>query len=111
VSNYTAGHEAEERAAQYLKRHGFKVRELNWKTPRCEIDIIAEKHKAIYFAEVKYRRTASQGSGLDYITNRKLTQMQYAAQTWVAQNNWPGEHQLAVISIDGNDISLISEVL
>lgn len=110
MSNYSTGHEAEKRAAQYLQSQGFRIRGLNWKTPRCEIDIIAEKDKAIYFVEVKYRRTAHQGSGLDYITPRKLSQMQYAAQTWVTQNNWPGEYQLAVISIDGDDITLVEQI-
>jgi Holliday junction resolvase-like predicted endonuclease len=48
-SNYQAGHDAEKIAAQYLKTNGYKIIELNWKTPRCEIDIVASKFSTIFF--------------------------------------------------------------
>lgn len=110
---------AEKRAAEYLKAQGFKIKALNWKTPSCEIDIVAEKSepgklwrkaRSIYFVEVKYRRTTSQGIGLDYITPTKLKQMQKAAETWVTHHNWQGEYQLAAVSIDGNELTFIDEI-
>lgn len=109
MSNYQAGHNAEKRAAEYLKAQGFKIRELNWKTRYCEVDIVAEKSKAIYFVEVKYRRTAKYGSGLDYILPRKLKQMQFAAEMWVSNHSWLGECQLGIVSIDGEEITFIDE--
>jgi Holliday junction resolvase-like predicted endonuclease len=33
---------------------------------------------------VKYRRNANQGSGLEYVTSKKLEQMRFAAENWVA---------------------------
>jgi len=72
MSNHIAGHNAEKRAAVYLQSQGFTIHELNWKTKYCEIDIIAQKDSAMYFVEVKYRRTSNQGYGLDYITQKKL---------------------------------------
>lgn len=110
MTNYAAGHAAEVRAAEYLKSAGFNIRELNWKTRYCEIDIVAEKDKAVYFVEVKYRRNLSQGFGLDYITPKKLNQMRFAAQMWVSNNNWKGEYQLAAIGIDADDITLVTEL-
>jgi uncharacterized protein (TIGR00252 family) len=109
-SNYAAGHAAEVRAAEYLKQQGFKIVELNWKTRYCEIDIVAEKKKAIYFVEVKYRRNAAQGIGLDYITPKKLNQMRFAAEMWVQNHDWSGDYQLAVVSIDGEDFTFIDEL-
>jgi putative endonuclease len=120
VSNHSVGHAAEKRAAEYLKSQGFKIKQLNWKTPSCEIDIVAEKseqgklwrkEKTIYFVEVKYRRTAKQGLGMDYVTPTKLKQMQLAAETWVSHHNWQGQYQLAVISIDANEVTFVDDIL
>lgn len=110
MTNYAAGHSAEVRAANYLKQQGFHVRELNWKTKYCEIDIVAEKNGAIYFVEVKYRRNNNQGYGIDYITTKKLQQMRFAAEMWVSNNNWTGEYQLAAVGIDNEDITFLDEL-
>jgi len=110
MSNYLAGHDAEKQAAHYLEGLGFKILELNWKTPRCEIDIIAVKNKRAYLVEVKYRRNKSQGSGLEYITPKKLKQMVFASSVWVQENNWQNEYQLAAIGIDGEEITFVDEI-
>lgn len=110
MSNHSSGHAAETEAADYLKRLGFKVRELNWKTKYCEIDIVAEKDRAIYFVEVKSRRSGSQGIGLEYITPKKLSQMRFAAEMWVSSNNWTGEYQLAAIGIDSDEITFVQDI-
>lgn len=110
MSNYVTGHSAEVRASEYLKQLGFKIRELNWKTKYCEIDIVAEKNKAMYFVEVKYRRNNKHGYGLDYVTTKKLSQMRFAAEMWVNNHNWSGEYQLGAIGIDGDDITFLEEL-
>ena len=110
MSNYTAGHNAEKRAAQYLREHGFAILELNWKTRYCEIDIVAKKNAVIYFVKVKYRRNATYGSGLDYITPKKLQRMQFAAELWVHNQVWTGEYQLAAVAVDGERIKLIDSL-
>jgi len=110
MSNYSVGHDAEKRAAEYLKSLGFRVKELNWKTRYCEIDIIAELSNTIYFVEVKYRHTGSQGMGMDYITPSKLKKMSFAAEVWVHQHKWGGEYQLAVVSVDNDQFTLIDEL-
>jgi Holliday junction resolvase-like predicted endonuclease len=101
MTNYSQGHEAEQRAAEFLKTLGFVIRNLNWRTRVCEIDIIAEKANVIYFVEVKYRQTAKQGMGLDYITPKKLRQMGFAAEVWVQENGWNGAYELAAIELAG----------
>lgn len=110
MSNYDSGHAAEKEAATYLQKHGFNIKQLNWRTKYCEIDIIAEKDKAIYFVEVKSRKNMSQGSGLEYITSAKLRQMGFAAEMWVSENNWSGDYQLAAISIDSDEITFLAEI-
>lgn len=86
-------------AAEYLQRHGFIVVERNFKTPRCEIDIIARKGRCLYFVEVKYRASDRQGSGLEYVTAQKLERMQRAAELWLQQHQWRDEVTLSAIEV------------
>lgn len=100
-TNYAVGHEAETVAAGYLKKQKYKILDLNWKTRYCEIDIIAQKGKTIHFIEVKYRKTPDQGSGLEYITDRKLQQMRFAAEFWVSEHEWRHNYCLGAIEVSG----------
>lgn len=107
ASNYQTGHEAEKRAAVYLTNHGYKILRLNWKTRMCEIDIIAVKDTRLYFVEVKSRKTTTWGTGLDYITAKKLKQMRFAAASWVHLNGWRGDYQLAGLGVEGSRFELV----
>lgn len=101
------GRRAEVAAAGYLEMRGFTVLELNWRRPRCEIDIVAQKGKAKYFVEVKYRKNDHQGGGLEAITATKVKQMRYGAETWMEENKWRGECHIAAIEIAGPDFVIM----
>ncbi|MBO5294320.1 MAG: YraN family protein [Clostridia bacterium] len=45
----------ESKAVHYLRLHGYTVKERNWRSGKCEIDIIATTLHDIVFAEVKTR--------------------------------------------------------
>lgn len=106
------GNKAEEAVAEHLQSRGYKIKDRNWKTKQCEIDIVAEKDGCIYFVEVKYRSNTSQGSGFDYITPAKQRQMAFAADYWVAQNRWEGEYVLSGAEVLGSSyvVEFIEEV-
>lgn len=113
MTNYSTGHEAEKVAAEYLNRHGYAVLELNWRHTRAEIDIVARKRsrfgfgtQPVTFFEVKYRKTAAQGHGLDYITPKKLQQMKFAAELWVVTHNYIGEYTVGAVEISGDDYAV-----
>jgi len=107
MTNYAHGHEAEKHAAEFLKKQKYKILDLNWKRPRAEIDIIAQKKRGpVTFVEVKYRERDSQDRGLDYITTQKYSQMEFAAQLWVAENKYDGEIVLGAIELYGDDFSV-----
>lgn len=97
----TNGQRAETAAATYLQGLGYEIVERNWKTKWCEIDIIATKDHIVHFIEVKYRTTARQGAGLDYITRSKQRQMHFAAELWSAKAKWRGESRLSAAQISG----------
>ena len=83
MTNYQSGHDAEKRAAEFLREQGFKITELNWKTRLCEIDIVAFKNEVVWFVEVKSRSSNTQGYGYEYVTSKKLQQMHFSAEMWV----------------------------
>lgn len=102
------GRKAEKAASLYLEMRGYKILERNWRRPRCEIDIVAEKDGVIYFVEVKHRRDDGQGGGLEAITPTKLKKMRYAAATWREESKWFGESQLAAIETTGPEFTVLS---
>lgn len=101
-----SGQDAEVKVAEYLSQKGFKILDRNWKTPKCEIDIVAKKNNCIYFVEVKYRKNDNQGDGYSYITKTKIKQMSYSAEIWVAKNKWENEYCLAGASVSGKDFQI-----
>jgi len=106
MTNYSVGHEAEKHAAKYLEKLGYKIIALNWRTRVCEIDIVAEKSKITYFVEVKYRNQSHQGTGLEYVTQQKLQQMQFAAECWVQEQKWQGDYELSAIELFGDEFEV-----
>ena len=108
MSSTSVGRAAETRVAEYLKRQGYKLIAQNWRTRFCEIDLVMQKKRVIYFIEVKYRSSRAQGEGEEYVTARKLKQMQFAAEYWLEVNDWSGNASLLVVSVDGAEISTIN---
>ena len=101
VAAFHNGISAESKAAAYLLVKGYRILARRYRSPAGEIDIVAEKKKTIYCVEVKYRQNAAQGSGLDYITSKKLQQMHFAAEVWASQNRWQSDICLPAIEVAG----------
>ncbi len=97
------GQAAERAVADLMQQQGFELIDQNWKTKVCEIDLIMQKDKISYFIEVKYRATASQGDGFEYITDQKLHKMNFAAEIWKRQYNWEGDYRLMAAAVSGLD--------
>jgi putative endonuclease len=110
MSSTETGRRAEAAAKVYLEMRGFKILEQNWRRPRAEVDIIAEKDGVIHFVEAKYRRDDAQGGGFDAITPTKLRQMRRGAEIWVEESKWRGEYVLSAIDISGRDFAIMGFV-
>ena len=65
-----AGKQGEKLALVFLKKYGYKIKELNYKTRYGEIDIIADDQDCISFVEVRSRSTGIFGLP-EYSINRK----------------------------------------
>ncbi len=97
----STGRNAESAAAEHLEELGYKILDQNWRTRWCEIDLVAKKNDVVYFVEVKYRAAENWGSGLEYITPKKLQQMIFAAKFWVNVNDWNGDYRLSAVEVTG----------
>lgn len=106
MTTLETGNRAESAAAEHLKSLGYKIIDRNWRTRYCEIDIVAQKKKRLYFVEVKYRGSDNYGSGLEYITRQKLSKMRLAAEMWVQSHNWRHDYGLAAIEVTGEDYAV-----
>lgn len=106
MTTFSTGREAEAAAAHYLSRQGFKIIDQNWRTRYCEIDIVAQRNKTIYFIEVKYRKSPDWGSGLEYITASKQKQMTFAAEMWVSDCRWKGDYSLGALEVTGPEFEI-----
>lgn len=93
---------AENVATSYLENLGHKILDRNWKTKFCEIDIVSKFGDVIFFTEVKYRKNANQGGGLSAITAKKLRQMKFASEVYVASKKLSDtDFRLSAISVAG----------
>ncbi len=106
MTTFETGRRAEQVAADFLVHKGCVIVAQNWRTRYCEIDVVAYRNDTVYFCEVKYRLTDKQGAGLDYITPRKLQQMRFGAEFWMAKNNWQGDCQLCAVEVSGPDFRI-----
>jgi len=95
-------------AAEWLRLNGYLIIDRNWKNRWCEIDIVARKDDIVYFVEVRHRKTALWGDGIDSITKKKRAQVEFAASFWMHQKEWQGDGRIMVISTSGNPPQVIA---
>lgn len=110
LTSTQTGNRAEQAASEALTRLGYTIIDKNWRMPDCEIDIVAKKQAVFVFFEVKYRQNHSQGGGLEYITDTKLTRMRYGARRYMTQMNIDTEYDLGAVEVVGNDYA-VAEVI
>ena len=90
-------------AAEYLKRHGFRIRDRNIARKTGEIDIIAEKEDVLYFVEVKtilVDEFPSENHADDEydpslnLHEAKIRKVARTGEWYVLEQNWKGEWQV-----------------
>src|SRR3989338_10454853 len=91
-------------AVEYLKRHGFSIRDRNITKKTGELDIIAEKENTLHFVEVKtilaeeFPLAECKGEDVyDPSLNLHEAKVRKVARTgewYVLEKNWEGEWQV-----------------
>jgi len=78
--NKKLGAKGEKKARKYLKRHGWKIQEKNYKNPFGEVDIIARKGDVLAFVEVKTRLTDEFGAPSEAVSAQRQKRYVQAAK-------------------------------
>lgn len=109
--NHATGQAAEDKAADYLQKQGFKIVARNWHCAFGEIDIIATKKQLLAFIEVKYRKSSLLGGAAYSITPSKLLKIRRSIEYYLQQNPHKGDIRLDAVLIEGDELKYIENIL
>lgn len=93
------GRWGEEAAANYLKKKKYRIVGLNYSCRLGEIDIIAENHDYIIFAEVKLRKSGDFAEAREFVTRPKQQKIIKTASIWLANNETEKQPRFDVIEV------------
>lgn len=91
------GKEAEQLAADFLAKKGYKILARNFRYLKAEVDIICELRGEIIFVEVKARGTDIFQEPHEAVTNRKIKQLVSAADEFM--KNRSEEARFDIVSV------------
>lgn len=97
--NNELGQEGEQLAADYLKKKGWQIREMNYRFSRSEIDLIASKNDLLIFVEVKARSTVTFGLPEQFVDAKKAENIMKGADHYIHEIDWTGNIRFDIISI------------
>ena len=93
----------EDVAAEYLRRHGFSIRDRNIARKTGELDVIAEKEDTLHFVEVKTNLVrefpSDTGTEDEYdpslnLHEAKIRKVARTSEWYVLEKDWEGEWQV-----------------
>ena len=100
------GSMAENLAAQYFSKIGYKILARNFRAGHGEIDLILEKDSTIVFVEVKARKSLYFGLPQESVTAAKQATIRRVSEAFLQKKNMLGREVrfdvLAVTFADGS---------
>jgi putative endonuclease len=81
--NIQKGKAGEEIAISLLRKKGYSIEHVNWRSAHLEIDIIAKQDFTTVFVEVKARVGDDSGMPERAITNKKIKNLQQAVDAYM----------------------------
>ncbi len=89
-------------AHRWLTRRGWRVESHRFRLGRHDLDLVARLGSLVAFIEVKCRRSASCGSGVEAVSRRKRATLERLAWAWLLRHGQPGDqYRFDVIALDG----------
>lgn len=90
---------AEDMAADFLQKNGYKILTRNFRFQKAEIDIITEKDDLIIIVEVKARSTDAFMLPQEAVTKTKIRSIVLAANHYMEEYNKQNEVRFDIISV------------
>ena len=97
--NNLAGAWGEEKAAEYLRKKGYRLVASRFRTRFGEIDLILSNRRYLVFAEVKLRKNAEFALAREYVDRRKQERLRRSAEIYLAENPTELQPRFDVIEI------------
>ncbi len=99
MSTTAFGSQAEDAAAEYLKRKGYQILHRNYRAPYGEADIVARDGRSLVFVEVKARSSEQFGQPFEAVNKRKQEKLRKVALGYMKQNGGECPVRFDIISI------------
>ena len=101
----------EKLARDFLKKHGYRILETNYRCPEGEIDIVARHKDSLVFTEVRTKTSLEFGSPEESITRAKKERMRATALYYrQVHNNLPLSWRIDVVAVELNRKGEISRI-
>ena len=93
------GRWGENLAAEYLRRKGYNIVGMGYRTRQGEIDVIAENKDYVVFVEVKLRKSSEFAEAREFVTYSKQKKLILAANSWIAKSETLKQPRFDVIEV------------
>jgi putative endonuclease len=93
------GRAGENLAANFMAAKGWEIVVRNYRYGKAEIDLILKKDDWLLFVEVKTRSSSDYGEPEAFVDDKKIFQIQYAAEHYIFSTDWRGKVRFDVISV------------
>ena len=91
-------------ALNYLKKHGYRIIETNFRCRMGEIDIVTKKNDTLVFVEVRTKRDISFGIPEESVTPLKANHLARTAYHYrQSHNKLPESWRIDLLAIELND--------
>ena len=95
------GASGEKLAADYLKKHGYKIIQRNFRCREGEIDIIAQKGECLVFVEVRTKKNTAFGTPEESVTLSKREKLISLANAYLqAYDKPPLSWRIDVVAVE-----------
>lgn len=103
------GSDWEQRAAEFLRRRGVRILEMNFRCRQGEIDLVGRQDDCLIFAEVKYRSSTQMGYASEAVNYHKMRQICRVGDFYRIHKKIPADTPIRydVIAIQGEEIQWI----
>jgi putative endonuclease len=101
VNRKALGELGERWAREYLERHGYRIRETNFRCREGEIDIVAEHEGCLVFVEVRTKTSAAFGSPEESVNVAKQEKLVAVALSYLqTHDDLPSDWRIDVVAIE-----------
>ena len=104
MNRQEVGKLGEKVAQKFLKKRGYRIREIGFRCPRGEIDIIAQQKDYLVFVEVRTKSSLDFGTPEESITQAKKKKLIASALTYTnTHQNLPSLWRIDIVAIELDD--------